>query len=160
MQKNLKSLPDFTFVEIENIISGPEQTPGNRRMAQTYKKVKDILIEKERKASEAPSLEDMASDYASKNGIQYQQQRYHSAVRGRSQNLSTSTPQQAKVSYGIYPPVMKDIKTLGLSKKSTIVETTKARLLSENSPKPQLPKKNLQITPEVHEINSDTQTTE
>jgi hypothetical protein len=38
---------------------------------------------------------------------------------------------------------MKDIKTLGLSKKSTIVETTKARLLSENSPKPQLPKKNL-----------------
>jgi hypothetical protein len=38
-------------------------------MAQTYKKVKDILIEKERKASEAPSLEDMASDYASKNGI-------------------------------------------------------------------------------------------
>jgi hypothetical protein len=56
MQNHITKLPSFTFTEIENIITGNiEQdmygnrvrvkSPSVRRMANTYKKVKDIMME-------------------------------------------------------------------------------------------------------------------
>ena len=68
MQNNITKLPNFTFSQIENIITGQnEKSPASRNMAKTYKKVKDILIEQDRQQSEAPDLDSLVDQYVQKN---------------------------------------------------------------------------------------------
>lgn len=82
----------------------------------------------------------MVDTYVQKQtGIMLQQQRYNSAVKGKVSsmtspisrgaytNTSPSMGIHTKVAYGIAPPQAKQIKVLGLSKKSTIVETSNTR---------------------------------
>ena len=77
--------------------------------------------------------------------------------RGAYTHTSPNMGTHTKVAYGIAPPKPREIRVMGLSKKSTIVETSNTRLLSgDNTPFP--PGRFDGSKAEIEEVNSETQT--
>ena len=84
LQRNLKKLPHTAFDEIENIIVpgsrpthfGPRSPHENRKMAETYKRVKEIQIKKsleDKKILEDMSMDDIMNQYVGSKRVGFGQ---------------------------------------------------------------------------------------